>query len=47
MVELYCTLIINKRRKYSDIPEKFKASVEKRLYELDYDTNGDPLPKEA
>lgn len=46
MVNLYCTLIINKRRNFSQIPETFKNAVELRLTELGYDTNGDPIATE-
>lgn len=46
MVDLYATLIINKRRNFSTIPAKLQGDVEKRLKELGYDTNGDPLPVE-
>lgn len=43
MVEIYCKLIINKRRSYDRVPNKFKESVSTRLLELGYDTNGDPI----
>lgn len=43
MVELYATLIIEKKRPFSRVPDKFKDDVEARLYELGYDTNGDPI----
>lgn len=43
MVNLYCTLIINKRRSFGDIPEAFKEQVTARLKELGYDQNGDKL----
>lgn len=43
MVELYCTLIINKRRTFQQIADKFKIQVEARLKDLGYDTNGDPI----
>jgi hypothetical protein len=43
MVDLYCTLIINKRRRFDQIPDNFKTKVETRLRELGYDTNGCPL----
>lgn len=43
MVEVYCTLIINKRRTFDRVPEKFKMDVQARLKELGYDTNGDPI----
>lgn len=41
MVNLYATLIINKRRTFDQVPEKFKADVEAKLLEYGYDTNGD------
>ena len=41
MIEVYCTLIKNKRRTFDQVPDKFKAGVEARLKELGYDTNGD------
>ena len=47
MVNLYATLIINKRRTFDEVPEKFKVDVEARLKELGYDTNGDPIVVEA
>lgn len=43
MVEIYCKLIINKRRSYDRVPNKFKESVSERLLELGYDTNGDHI----
>lgn len=43
MVNLYCTLIVNKRRTFGQIPDNFKSAVEVRLTELGYDTNGDPI----
>lgn len=46
MIYLYATLIINKRRKFSTIPENLQESVEKKLRELGYDTNGDLLTVE-
>lgn len=47
MVNLYCTLIINKRRTFDQIPNNFKAAVEERLKELGYDKNGDPITEEV
>lgn len=47
MVNLYCTLIINKRRKFNQIPDNFKVAVEDRLLELGYDISGDPIAKEV
>lgn len=43
MVYLYVTLIINKRRKFNTIPANLQESVEKKLMELGYNTNGEPL----
>lgn len=43
MIEVYCTLIINKRRTFDRVPDKFKMDVEARLKELGYDTNGNPI----
>lgn len=43
MVNIYCTLIINKRRSFDDIQEDFKEKVKARLKELGYDQNGDKL----
>lgn len=48
MVNLYCTLIINKRKKFDDVPASLQDAVEAKLRELGYDTNGDKLiPEEA
>ena len=46
MVEIYCKLIIGKRRTFDRVPENFKVDVEVRLRELGYDTNGDPIAVE-
>lgn len=43
MVEIYCKLIIGKRRTFDKVPDNFKVAVEARLVELGYDTNGDPI----
>lgn len=43
MVEIYCKLIIAKRRSIDKVPDNFKVEVEARLEELGYDTNGDLL----
>lgn len=43
MVEIYCKLIINKRRTFDRVPDKFKMDVQVRLVELGYDTNGNPI----
>ena len=34
IVDLYCTLVINKRRRFDQIPDNFKTKVEARLREL-------------
>lgn len=47
MVEVYCKLIIGKRRSFDRVPEEFKIDVENRLKELGYDTNGDLIVTEA
>lgn len=41
MVEIYCKLIIAKRRTFDKIPDTFKSEVKTRLVELGYNTNGD------
>jgi hypothetical protein len=41
MIEIYCKLIIGKRRTFDKVPDIFKDDVEARLKELGYDTNGD------
>lgn len=41
MVEIYCKLIINKRRTFDRVPDIFKNEVKSKLNELGYDTNGD------
>ena len=43
MIEVYCTLIINKRSTFDRVTDKFKMDVEARLKELGYDTNGNPI----
>lgn len=46
MIEIYCKLIINKRRSFEQIPDELQKSVEYRLTELGYDQNGDKFDKE-
>lgn len=41
MIEIYCKLIMTKRRLFNKVPDEFKDDVELRLAELGYDTNGD------
>lgn len=43
MIEIYCKLIIAKRRTIDTVPDKFKESVKARLIELGYDISGDPV----
>lgn len=43
MVNLYATLIINKRRTFDQVPEKFKADVKADLEALGLDENGNPV----
>lgn len=40
MVEAYCKLIIAGWKNFSDVREEFKDTVEARLKELGYDTDG-------
>jgi len=47
MVDLYAQLIIAKKRPFEKVPDRFKDAVEARLYELGYDTNGDPIHEES
>lgn len=46
MVNLYCTLIINKRRTFDQVPKKLQDEVKIALNELGYDTNGDKIAME-
>lgn len=43
MVALYEALIINGRRTFDQIPEKFKATVKADFAALGLDENGNPL----
>lgn len=45
MIELYTRLIINKRRTFDQIPDKFQADVKAKLIKYSYDTNGDLITK--
>lgn len=40
MVEIYCKLIINKRRSFDKVPTLLKKDVELRLNQLGFDING-------
>ena len=46
MVEIYCRLIIAKRRQFDKVPDDFITQVEARLAELGYDKNGEPITQE-
>ena len=46
MIDVYCKLIINKRRTFDRVPDKFKMEVETKLKELGYDINGDVITAE-
>ena len=46
MVEIYCKLIIEKRRTFDKVPDTFKSAVEARLKEKGYDNDGNPIVKE-
>ena len=43
MVSLYCTLIINKRRSFNQVPEGIQNEVREKLMAMGYDINGDPV----
>ena len=43
MVDIYCKLIINKRKTFDDIPANLKTKVEARLKEFGYDIDGNVL----
>ncbi len=47
MVDVYAKLIINKKRTFDSVPETLQDKVRARLFELGYDTNGDPLTQDA
>ncbi len=47
MINVYCSLIINKRRTFDNVPEPFKDRVKVRLKELGYDENGEKLAAEV
>lgn len=40
MVDIYATLIINKRRTFDSVPKWLKTKVEAKLKELGYNTDG-------
>ena len=40
MIEIYCKLIINKRRSFDKVPDEFKKAVKDRLIDLGYDVDG-------
>lgn len=43
MINLYATLIRNKRRTIDQIPKNLRTAVIDKLKELGYDDNGDPI----
>lgn len=43
MVTLYVALIINKRRKFNQVPSQFQDAVRADLEALGLDENGDPV----
>ena len=43
MIEIYCKLIINKRRSFDKVPDEFKEAVKDRLIDLGYDVDGNPI----
>lgn len=43
MVAVYVTLIINGRRKFSDVPKKLQSAVKAELNAMGLDENGNPL----
>ena len=43
MVALYVALIINDRRTFDQVPDKFKAAVKADLEALGLDENGNPV----
>lgn len=47
MVDLYASLIIKKKRKFSQVPKSLQPDVEAELLRRGYDTNGDPIPLAA
>lgn len=47
MIMLYCTLIINKRRTFEQVPDKIQREVREKLESLGYDIYGDSLTKEG
>ena len=46
MVNLYCTLIINKRRTFDSVPANMQPAVEERLREKRKEKNGDHIVSE-
>lgn len=41
MIDIYCKLIINKRRTFDQVPYTFRKAVKAKLAELGYDEHGD------
>ena len=43
MVDLYVALIINKRRTFAQVPDRYKEEVRADLLALGLDENGNPI----
>lgn len=43
MAAIYVALIVNGRRTFSQVPDKFKDAVREDLLALGLDENGDPI----
>lgn len=43
MAQVFATLIINKRKKFADVPPNLKDAVQKILSDKGYDNDGNPL----
>lgn len=45
MVAVYCSLIIKRPqlKTFAQVPDKLKEEVKTKLFEMGYDTNGDPI----
>lgn len=46
MVEIYVRLIINKRRTFAQVPERFQEQVKDRLSKYGYDIYGESVNME-
>lgn len=47
MVEIYTKLVINKRRTFDQVPDKFQADVKARLMEYGYPSKAITSPLEG